>query len=101
MLPLPLFDPFDDLSRVNGDGFGDIIGLIDANHLLGQVKHVIPQRYDDELAVFSLFTNVLTYNSYVLVVQSCVNFIHAVERGRLVQMQGKDEAKTAQSLLAT
>lgn len=85
-------DLLHDFGRVDGDGFGDVVSLVDAHHLLSQVEHVIPQRDDDELAVLGLFADVLANDSHVLIIQGCVNLVHAVERRRLVEMKREYQA---------
>jgi len=36
---------------IDGDGLGAVVSLIDSNQSVGQLKHVVTQRYYDELRI--------------------------------------------------
>ena len=38
-------------SRVDSDRFGAVVRLVDAHKTVGQLKHVVSQRDDDELSI--------------------------------------------------
>ena len=40
-----------DLARVDGDAFGAVVSLVDPYEAVGQLKHVVPERDDDELGI--------------------------------------------------
>lgn len=40
---------------VDGHILGGVVCLIDANEPIGHLKHVVPQRDDDELSILGLF----------------------------------------------
>ena len=45
--------------RVDRDCLGDIVSLVDAYELVGQLKHIIPEADNDELGVASEISSIL------------------------------------------
>jgi len=100
LLPLT-FNLLHHLGGIDGQSLRDVVCLVYSNHFLGEVKHVVPQRDDDELAILRFLSDVLSGDGYVLVIQGRVDLVHAVERRRLVEMKRKDQAQRAQSFLSS
>ena len=80
-------------SRIDGDAFGTIVGLINTHETICQLKHIASQGYDDELCVFGPLLDVICHDGDVLEVQGRVNLVHDVQRGGLVIMQSKDQGQ--------
>lgn len=40
---------------VDAHALGGVVGFVDANEAIGNLKHVVPQRDNDELSVLGLF----------------------------------------------
>jgi len=92
------------LFRIDCDGLRHIVRLVNADQFVGQLKHVVPQGNDDELAVVGAYVtrqclvfvadaifDVLSDNCHIFVVQGSIHLVHAVEGGWLVDMQRKNQ----------
>ena len=86
--------------RINSHRLRHVPRLVNANHSLCQVEHVVAERDYDELAVSGLLPNILAHNRHILVIQRRIDLVHAVEWRRLVEVQGEDEGERGQCLLA-
>jgi hypothetical protein len=100
-------------ARVHCQGLRDVLGLVDADHLVRQLKHVVAQGNDDELTgagqafwllagarVVGLRLHFLLANSFlyvfandsnILVVERSINLVHAVQGTRLENMKCENQ----------
>ena len=74
-------------------GLGLVGDLVNADQLIGQIEHVVPQRYDYELSILRPLLYVVGHYRYILEVQSSVDFVHEVEGSRLVVVEGEYQRK--------
>ena len=88
----------DVLIRVDCDTLCAILGLVNADEMVGQLEHVVSEADDDELGVLGAFFDVVSYNGDILKVQCRVNLVHKVQRSWLVVMQSKDKSQRAKCL---
>ena len=58
--------------------------LVNPDQPMTELKHVVPQGYDDKLCVFSPIFDVVCDNGDVPEVESRVNLVHEVQWGRLI-----------------
>ena len=58
--------------------------LVNPNQPMTELKHVVPQGYDDELRIFSPIFDVICDNGDVPEVESRVDLVHEVQWGRLI-----------------
>ena len=90
-----------DGGRIDGDGLGAVVCLVDADQPVSQFEHVGTQRDDDELGVAGALLDVVAYDGHVLEVQGGVDLVHDVQRRRFVVVQGEDQRQRRERLLAT
>ena len=67
--------------------------LVNPNQSMTELKHVIPQGYDDELRVFSPIFDVVCHNGDVPEVESGVNLVHEIQWGGLISHVSTEVAK--------
>ena len=99
------------LLGLDADSLGHVVCLVNAHHLVSQFEHVIPQGNDDELGrsgkrrhlldlsramlasrlLTNGFLDVASDNRHVLVVQSSIDLIHAVQGRGLEDVQSEDQ----------
>lgn len=53
-------------ARVDGHGFGGVVGLVDADKAVGQLEHVVAQADDHELRVLGALLYVVRHDAHVL-----------------------------------
>mmetsp|Transcript_882 Transcript_882/g.2350 ORF Transcript_882/g.2350 Transcript_882/m.2350 type:complete len:214 (+) Transcript_882:726-1367(+) len=80
---------------------GRIVCLVDANEPVRELKHIVPQRNDDKLRIFSHCFAIVGHDRHVLEVQGGVDFVHKVERCRPEFMQREHQCQRAQSFFAS
>jgi len=79
----------DNLLRVDSDGFGGVVCLVDADKPVGELEHVRPQWYDDKLGIAGSLLDVVCNDRNVLEVQSGVDLVHDVQRRRFIVVNSK------------
>jgi len=67
--------------------------LVNPNQPMTELKHVVPQGYDDELCVFSPIFDVVRDNGDVPEVESRVDLVHEIQRGGLISHIRTEVAK--------
>jgi hypothetical protein len=67
--------------------------LINPNQPVTELKHVVPQGYDDELCVFSPIFDVVRDDGDVPEVESRVDLVHEVQWGGLITHVSTEVAK--------
>lgn len=118
----------DDLG-VDPNALGGVVSFVDADETIGDLKHVVPQRDDDELSILRLFlqrqthpreverpvfrssppvpkphhthVDVTSHNGDVFEVQRSVDLVHEVERRGLVVVQSEHQSQGAEGLLSS
>ncbi len=79
----------DNLLRVDSDGLGGVVCLVDADKPVGELEHVRPQWYDDKLGIAGSLLDVVCNDRNVLEVQSGVDLVHDVQRRRFIVVKSK------------
>lgn len=72
---------------VDRDGVSAVVRLVDSNKSVRQLEHVIAERDHDELGILRPLLDVMGDDADVPEVQSGIDLIHHIERGRFVVMQ--------------
>lgn len=77
-----------------------MINLVNTNQPRRKLKHIIPQRNNNELRVLSSLLDIRRDDGHVSEIQSRVNLIHDVQRRRLIMVQSEDEGERREGFLA-
>ena len=67
--------------------------LINANQPMTELKHIVPQGYDDKLCVFSPIFDVVRDDGDVPEVESRVDLVHEIQWGGLISLVSTEVAK--------
>ena len=65
--------------RVDGYTLGAVVGLVNTDQAVSQLKHVRPEGDDDELGIPGPLLNVVCHYGDILEIQGSVNLVHHVE----------------------
>ena len=87
--------------RLYHDGVGAVLDFADAHQIGCQLEHLISERNDHKLGLLGPLLNVASDDRDISKVQSSIDFIHHVKRGRAHVMQCEDKRETRNSLFSS
>lgn len=72
-----------------------MIYFIHPNQPRCKLKHVIPQRYDDELGVLCPLLDIARHDRHIPEVQRRIDLVHHIKWRGLIMMERKHQSQTA------